>query len=311
MAPAPDEVRQQLARIVASPGFVNAGRMSSFLAYIVEQALQGHADRVKEYAIGVDVFGRGEGYDPRIDSIVRVEARRLREKLGEYYAGPGARDAVVIELRRGSYVPTFLRRSLPPAGPHGEQQAGSALEQPSAGAQRPPRADVPDAARRQPPRLVVPMVALAGCALAVVVLTVAAWRGSGHGTVPQVTVAVLPFDHYSAEAADRLLAERLTDGVTRELARLRKVGVVSHTSARRISGGRAPDIGRALGADLLVQGTLTRGPARIDASIRIVRAEIDRKAWVQDFAGTAADPDDLARRIAAAVAEFAAASPVR
>src|SRR5262245_27366814 len=86
--------------------------MTRFLKYVVEQALAGASDQVKEYVIGVEVFQRDQQYDPRLDSIVRVEAKRLRTKLDEYYAGPGSNDAVIIRIPRGSYVPLFEQRTV-------------------------------------------------------------------------------------------------------------------------------------------------------------------------------------------------------
>ena len=96
MEPSADEIRLQLDRLLASGGFANADRMSGFLRYVVERAMAGESDQVKEYVIGVAVFGRDEQYDPRLDSIVRVEARRLRTKLDEYYADEGRDDPIVI-----------------------------------------------------------------------------------------------------------------------------------------------------------------------------------------------------------------------
>ena len=84
MEPTAEEVRQQLDRILASDLFANADRLSRFLRYVVERTLAGEGDQLKEYAVGVGVFDRGEQYDPRVDSIVRVEASRLRTKIDEY-----------------------------------------------------------------------------------------------------------------------------------------------------------------------------------------------------------------------------------
>lgn len=82
--------------------------MRRFLGYCVEAALKGECP--KEYAVGTAVFDRTPDYDPRVDPIVRVEARRLRAKLEEYYAGPGAGDEIVIELPKGGYIPVFTGR---------------------------------------------------------------------------------------------------------------------------------------------------------------------------------------------------------
>jgi TolB-like protein len=76
----------------------------------VEQCLEGRQNSLKEYLVGVEVFNKLETFDPRIDSIVRVEARRLRSKLERYYDTEGRDDQVVIQFRKGSYVPMILTR---------------------------------------------------------------------------------------------------------------------------------------------------------------------------------------------------------
>jgi tetratricopeptide (TPR) repeat protein len=78
---------------------------------VVEESLLGQPHRLKEYLIGLEVFDRREAFDPRVDSIVRVEARRLRYKIEEYYRTEGRDDTVRIVLRKGSYVPIFEYRS--------------------------------------------------------------------------------------------------------------------------------------------------------------------------------------------------------
>jgi adenylate cyclase len=102
-------VSEQLARIVDSPPFISSARLCRFLKHIVNRTIRGDRDSLKEFSIAVDVFDRTSEYDPNIDAIVRVEARRLRAKLKEYYEGPGRSDRVLIALRPGSYVPIFRR----------------------------------------------------------------------------------------------------------------------------------------------------------------------------------------------------------
>lgn len=81
--------------------------MRRFLRIAVERTLDGATDQLKEFALGHDVFDRGEDYDPRTDSIVRVEARRLRKKLKAYYEGEGLLDKIIIQFHPGKYVPSF------------------------------------------------------------------------------------------------------------------------------------------------------------------------------------------------------------
>jgi TolB-like protein len=103
----PELVRAELEKVLSSAMFANATRLSRFLRFVVEQTLAGSAAQIKEYPIGVEVFDRGEVFDPRVDPVVRVEARRLRAKLAEYYETDGHNDEVKIALPKGSYVPVF------------------------------------------------------------------------------------------------------------------------------------------------------------------------------------------------------------
>ena len=115
-SPAPEIVRAQVEKILASRGFSRSSRLSRFLKFAVEQTLAGHSEHLKEQSIGLEVFDRKTDYDPRIDPIVRVEARRLRAKLRAYYTSPGRRDDIVIVFPKGTYVPLFRCRSATPTG---------------------------------------------------------------------------------------------------------------------------------------------------------------------------------------------------
>jgi adenylate cyclase len=285
--PTADQVREQLDRILGSEGFANADRLSRFLRYVVERTLAGEGDLLKEYAVGVGVFDRDEQYDPRIDSIVRVEASRLRSKIDEYYRTRDGADPILIRLPKGSYVPVFEVR--PPAIP-------SALpgQLPQTG---------PLNRRRLVFGVIVATIAVAG----LTAWRVGLWPAAGSGT-PAVAVAVLPFDVFSADPAQQLLAARLTDGVTSDLARLGTVGVVSRTTASQLTGsGRSiRELARQLGADLVLEGTVEVKGDIVRLTGRLVDGAIDRKVWVEDFVGRSDDLRDLQHRIATAVAAAAA-----
>lgn len=105
-AQAPD-VRAQMERIANSAMFAESERLRRFLRFTVESKLRGEHDHLKEYVLGREVFDRKDGYDPRLDPIVRVEARRLRSKLSEYYNGPGRAEPIRIAYPKGTYVPVF------------------------------------------------------------------------------------------------------------------------------------------------------------------------------------------------------------
>ena len=121
-------VTAQLDRIVNGPPLASSPSLCRFLRYVVEETLNGRSGSLKEYSLGVVVFDRGDEFDPRLDPIVRVQARNLRVRLGQYYAGPGAGDPVVIELPKRTYVPVFHFRQQVVEEPAVESvQAGGGL----------------------------------------------------------------------------------------------------------------------------------------------------------------------------------------
>src|SRR5882757_1492931 len=118
-----ETIRHELNLILKSRSFRQVDRLQRFLAFIVEETLSGRGDVLKEYPIGVDVFGKDSSFDPRMDPIVRVQARRLRIRLTNYYRDEGRADGIVIELPKGGYTPTFKRHETPTA----KRPAGAAL----------------------------------------------------------------------------------------------------------------------------------------------------------------------------------------
>jgi serine/threonine-protein kinase len=105
-------IREQVDRIVSSAAFHPSDRLKHFITFVAGQALQGKADGLKEYVIGVHVFGREAIFDPRTDPVVRVQARRLRARLEKYYREEGQHDEIVVELPKGGYAPVFRRRDV-------------------------------------------------------------------------------------------------------------------------------------------------------------------------------------------------------
>jgi TolB-like protein len=284
--PGPDEIRAALERILASASFAGSARLGRFVRFVVERSLAGEAARLKEYAIGVEVFDRTGEYDPRVDSIVRVEAGRLRTKLDEYYAAAGSGEAVRIALKKGSYAPSFETRGTVAVAP------GPAS--PSSG----------------------PMLA-AGFAIALIALATMVWfdRG-GAGTAEPSGVAVLPFFPYGGANADpgtEVLRDRLTTGVVAGLVNSGRVAVVPAALSARFRDpyGVPEGVADLLGAEVVMMGRLTLedGQARVDAVM--MDRQRTRKFWAESFSGPASAPDALAQRIAQSAASAAASEIAR
>jgi hypothetical protein len=134
-------VRAELESILAAPAFSQSGRCKKFFSHVVQQALSGNADQLKERIIGVKVFDRAYDYDTGEDSIVRVTANEVRKRIGQFYQESKATHHVQIDLPRGSYVPEF---KIHPAG-HGGDAEGAPDSAPSQ-SELPASAPLPSAA---------------------------------------------------------------------------------------------------------------------------------------------------------------------
>ena len=123
------EERAALASVLDSSTFKKSPNLARLLSYICEQYFSGNAQRLKEYSIAVDVFGRPESFTPAEDSIVRVEAHRLRKKLRGFYSGEGSDEPLEICIATGQYAPQFVPRARVTANQeNGDEQAKPAAE---------------------------------------------------------------------------------------------------------------------------------------------------------------------------------------
>lgn len=267
----PEAVREALERVVSSPGFAGAGRLAPFLRFLVERALAGQP--VKESVIGVEVFGRPADYDPRIDPIVRVEARRLRTRLAEYYAGVGATDATVIDLPKGTYVPVFTEQ---------------------------PAAAVPPVKDRRKIAWIASAVVLTLASVTFLVL-----RRPAMPATP--VVAVLPFVNLSDDKSNEYFSDGLTEELTDRLARVPGLRVVARSSAFQFKGRSEDlrDLGRKLSATAVVEGSVRRSGERLRVTAQIIDVADGLHLWSETYERRVSDvfsiQDELARSIASAL----------
>jgi adenylate cyclase len=102
-----EEIRAELQRVLASPQFETSERNRRFLEYVIEETLAGRAGRIKGYNIATQVFGRDVNFDPQLDPVVRMEARRLRRSLERFYLTDSKGSSIRIAMPKGGYVPEF------------------------------------------------------------------------------------------------------------------------------------------------------------------------------------------------------------
>src|SRR5215475_12126995 len=127
MKPAREESLDELERLLQSRVLQGSETLKAFLRYVVLESINNQEGHLKEYTIAAEVFGRNSDYDPRNDSIVRVQAGRLRSKIQEYYATEGKHDKVLIDLPKGHYNAVFSYAQ----GGNGDSLTGVEAVQPS------------------------------------------------------------------------------------------------------------------------------------------------------------------------------------
>src|SRR5215468_6122726 len=102
-----EEKLAQLDRILHGRALHGSDSLKAFLRFVVDKSMENQEGQLKEYVIATEVFGRGSDFDSRVDSVVRVQAGRLRTKLHEYYETEGRDDRLMIGLPKGQYTPVF------------------------------------------------------------------------------------------------------------------------------------------------------------------------------------------------------------
>jgi len=106
------EKREELRRVLESRNFARAPKKTRFLEFVSEQTFLGNGDNLNEYLIGVEVYGRGSGFNAQDDPIVRVQAHEIRRLLKQYYEEEGKLSPIRLELPAGHYVPSFLKTTI-------------------------------------------------------------------------------------------------------------------------------------------------------------------------------------------------------
>jgi TolB-like protein len=276
-----DDIARQIELILESPMFVKSERMRALLRYLMEQSLHGSPERLKEYAIGVDVFGKTPSFDPRIDTTVRTEARRLRSKLGEYYRAAGEHDVVTVELPKGSYRLVFHPRSRRvPA----DATAGS----------------VPHAAGHRRYQAAAAVLGV------VLLLALGIWmwnRRAASGRPAIRSLVVLPIVNLCGDPSRQYLADGITDTLITDLAGISALRVASRASATSYLSRHktAPEIGRELGVDAVIEGSMRCDGQRVRVNARLVLASTDGHLWAAAFERPERDVLQLESEITGAI----------
>ena len=291
----PADVQRQLQRILASPELKRSNRLADFLAYVVEETLEGRQERIKAYSIGIEVFGRDGTFDPQLDPVVRIEAGRLRRELEHYYLATGRDDAIGIEIPKGGYVPHFFYRAQ--VSLRGEAEATDPLPAPAP----PPGAADGD---RQHWRWAVTGAVIV-CLFALVWLGTRLERAESAASAAaaaQPSILVLPFADLGGKDI-ALRAAAISDELMARLVRFREVTVVAPEDAGQ------PDPAKWPAARYLLDGSVRADDSRLRVTARLVDRTSGTMLWsdIYDIDPKAPDAialeEEIASRVATAVAQ--------
>jgi adenylate cyclase len=293
------EIAAAVAAIKASRHFSGSERLRAFLDHIVGLTLEGKGGQIKEFSIAVDVFNRPDSFDPRVDSIVRVQASRLRAQLAAFYKKPPPGTTVLIELPSGGYQPTFSRFT-PAAPPAGELQRVTPDE-----AGEPP---IPAVARSAPATSRWSEIATRRPWLMPALL------GAATLALIAVLAVTLSNSRPAPESATRDFAYRRTDGPVIFVARYQLISGPDYASALRdglqfdlidslsrfpelnvlgidtVYGSSAePARANPHGADFIVTGSIQATDSTIRVTSQLVLADDNRVVWSEAYEGTLKD----------------------
>jgi TolB-like protein len=285
--PTAAQVRTQRDRMLASKLFALSNRLKAFLNFVIDAELEGRADRLKEFTLGIEVFDKDESFDPNIDSIVRVEASRLRSKLREYYAGEGQDDPVRIDIPKGHYVPVFHLT-------HQEPEFEDLKSVRDA-----------DRSNRKLSFVVIGFMVAAILYLVVDNYLLEQAAPVFANKINDMSVAVLPFVPLSSGEDDGYFADGLTEEIINSLTQLPELRVTARTSSFFFKGKNllVPDIASRLGVAHIVEGSVRREGNRLRIAAQLIHASDDVHLWSQTYDPTGDSVFAVQEEIAEKIAE--------
>jgi len=288
-------VRHHLKEVIASHAFAGSKRTQDFLHLIVEHALEGEVDSLRERMIGAEMFGRPIGYDTGNDSVVRVKATELRKKLAEYYLETARKPVVRIELPRGSYVPRFI---FEPSETPAQQQTKTDTPRPvghtAAESEDLSTVSAPSHSGAPPqigpkPRRLARVFAAVGLGFVLIAafayLGFKRWYGNSNPQSEIRSVAILPLKNLSADPNQEYFADGMTEELINDLGQVSTLRVISLTSAMSYKGTtkNLPQIAHELSVDGVVEGGVLRDGNEVRISVQLIDARNDRPIWAHTY----------------------------
>ena len=273
--PQEPDVRAALERILGSVEFARSKRVGSFLRFVVEETLADRGDRLKAFSIAREVYGRDETFDPRTDTIVRVEAGRLRRRLVKYYETMGQNDPVRIDIPKGGYTPAFHWNN--------GVSSNKKIKAPAS----PPASVRPN---RNSFILIGALVFTIFLAFAGWIVFVENWQAVS--STPDLTridagesstafLVVLPLVTLANDDREDRMAAGLVEAIITDLAKLTGLSVMAHASLLNLDS-RSPDLDtlrREFGATHALRGSLEHEGEQIRVNVQLVDITSGTTIW--------------------------------
>ncbi|NYF80242.1 TPR end-of-group domain-containing protein [Granulicella arctica] len=277
-------IRGHLKDVISSPAFAGSRRAQDFLQLIVEHALAGRFDSLRERMIGAEMFGRPIGYDTANDAVVRVKATEVRKKLAQYYQESVKPLGIRIELPIGSYVPRFHVESWEKlSGLPSESPPVASGQQGTIGEEEPSYAAGESARRtlRGSVGIVAGMVLI----VAIGFIGFKVWSKKASAKPEVHAIAILPLQNLSGDPRQEYFADGMTEELIADLGQVSLLRVISRTSVMSYKGTKKtlPEIGRELGVDAIVEGSVLREGNEVRITAQLIDAKTDQHIWARSY----------------------------
>lgn len=267
-----EQAFRALGLIIESGALGETSRLRQLLHYLVVEELEGRGERLKAYSIATDVFGRGEGFDPGVDSIVRVEVHRLRQALDHYYATKGGNDPLRIDVPKGTYRPVFTpqqpdRAAAVPASPGGSSRLAQGL-------------------RKTWPGAALFAVLLAGLMAWGLIVSDAVPPAGNPDQLGRIPLKVLPFTAVSDDERPADLAVSLREEIVTGLSRVKAINVLR--CDQEFSLCPSSEVAKSWkdrGLDYALRGSVQRFHNTTRLVVQLLDARSGSLLWAQSYNG--------------------------
>lgn len=281
----------ELERLLRSRPLRDSDLLKRFLRYVVERTLAGEGDQLKEYRLGVEVFDRDPSFDPKLDPVVRMAARRLRSKLQEHYEREVGPPVVRIDVPKGSYAASFTFTADPSIN--------------AGGSEAPLNPQSTLKGRSTLLRVSIAVIALAAIAV-IAGLSLRSSRGRASTTEPS-SLAILPFLNLTGDPDNDYLGDGITEEITAAVATSSGLRVVARTSAFQFRGKPEDvrEIGKRLNAASVLEGSVQNQNGHMRITAQLIRTSDGYHTWAKTYElqskDTLAVENEIARSVSLAM----------